>query len=115
VLCAGSTLLLAPSQPCTRTSLLALFTGTEEEEAPTSTTRQQNINKSSGTIAKSASNNLQELFLSPTGRLNFGFITEGKLTDVLFTPSSWGSQLVRQHRRINKFFGAVAREKEDFC
>jgi hypothetical protein len=50
--------------------------------------------------AKSASNNLWELILSPTGRLNFGFTTEGKLTVVLFTPSSWGSQLVRQHRRI---------------
>jgi hypothetical protein len=28
---------------------------------------------------KSASINLQKLFLSPTGRLNFGFITEGNL------------------------------------
>jgi hypothetical protein len=34
---------------------------------------------------------------------------------MLFTPSSWGSQLVRQHRRINNFSGAVAGEKEDFC
>jgi hypothetical protein len=33
-------------------------------------------------------------FLSPTGRLNFGFITEGKLIVVLMTPYSWGSQLV---------------------
>jgi hypothetical protein len=65
--------------------------------------------------AKSASNNLRELVLSPTGRLNFGFITERKLTIVLCTPSSWGSQLVRQHKRINKFSGAVTREKEDFC
>jgi hypothetical protein len=75
VLCAGSTLLLAPSQPRVRTSLLA-------------------------PLLKSASNNLQKWFLSPTGRLNFGFITKGKLTAVLFTPSSWGSQLVRQHQRI---------------
>jgi hypothetical protein len=34
---------------------------------------------------------------------------------VLITPSSWGSQLVRQHRTINKFSGIVAGEKEDFC
>jgi hypothetical protein len=40
--------------------------------------------------------------------INFGFITKGKHTAMLFTPSSWGSQLVRQHRRINKFCGAVA-------
>jgi hypothetical protein len=34
---------------------------------------------------------------------------------MLITPSSWGFQLVRQHRTIDKFSGAVAREKEDFC
>jgi hypothetical protein len=51
-------------------------------------------------LPKSASNNLQKWFLSPTGRLNFGFITEGKLTNWL---------------RTNKFSGAVAGEKEDFC
>jgi hypothetical protein len=45
-------------------------------------------------LPKSASNNLQKWFLSPTSRLNFGFITEGKLTIVLITPYSWGSQLV---------------------
>jgi hypothetical protein len=71
--------------------------------------------KSSDAVAKSASKNLRELVLSPTGQLNFGFTTEGKLTAMLFTPSSWGSQLVRQHRRINKFSGVIAREKEDFC
>jgi hypothetical protein len=70
---------------------------------------------SSAPCQKPASNNLQKWFLSPTGRLNFDFITEGKLTAVLITPSSWGSQLVRQHRTINKFSGAVAGEKEDFC
>jgi hypothetical protein len=43
---------------------------------------------------KPVRNNLQKWFLSPTGRLNFGFITEGKLTVVLITPYSWGSQLV---------------------
>jgi hypothetical protein len=63
---------------------------------------------------KPVSINLQKWFLSPTGRLNFGFITEGKLTAVLITPFSWGSQLVRQHRTINKFSGAVAGEKDDF-
>jgi hypothetical protein len=45
-------------------------------------------------LPKLASNNLWKWFLSPTGRLNFGFITEGKLTIVLITPYSWGSQLV---------------------
>jgi hypothetical protein len=45
-------------------------------------------------LPKSTSNNFRKWFLSPTGRLNFGFITEGKLTAVLITPSSWGSQLV---------------------
>jgi hypothetical protein len=39
---------------------------------------------------KSASNNLQKWFVSPTGRLNLGIITEGKLTAVLIIPSSWG-------------------------
>jgi hypothetical protein len=45
---------------------------------------------------KPVSNNLQKWFLSPTDRLNFGFITEGKLTAMLIKPSSWGSQLVCQ-------------------
>jgi hypothetical protein len=63
---------------------------------------------------KPVSINLQKWFISPTGRLNFGFITEGKLTAVLITPSSWGSQLVHQHRTTNKFSGAFAEEKEDF-
>jgi hypothetical protein len=45
-------------------------------------------------LPKSASNNLRKWFLSPTGRLNLGFITEGKLTVVIITPYSWGSQLV---------------------
>jgi hypothetical protein len=63
VLCAGSTLLLAPKP---RTDcFLAL-------------------------LPKSASNNIRKLFLSPTGRLNLGFITEEKLTVVLIIPSSWG-------------------------
>jgi hypothetical protein len=45
-------------------------------------------------LPKSSSNNLRKWFLSPTSRLNIGFITEGKLTVVLITPYSWGSQLV---------------------
>jgi hypothetical protein len=69
---------------------------------------------SSAPYQKPVSINLRKWFLSPTGQLNFGFIIEGKLTAVLITPSSWGSQLVRQHCNINKFSGAVAEEKEDF-
>jgi hypothetical protein len=64
---------------------------------------------------KPVSINLQKWFLSPTVQLNFGFITEGKLTVVLIIPSSWGSQLARQDRTINKFSGTVVGEKEDFC
>jgi hypothetical protein len=63
VLCAGSTLLLAPT-PRARLSLALL--------------------------PKSASNKLWKWFLSPTGRLNLGIINEGKLTAVLIIPSSWG-------------------------
>jgi hypothetical protein len=64
VLCAGSTLLLAQS-PRHQRLLLA-------------------------SLPKSASNNLRKWFLSPTGRLNLGIITEGELTVVLIIPSSWG-------------------------
>jgi hypothetical protein len=74
VLCAGSTLLLA-SKLCPR-------------HFPSA------VNKFLVSLPKSASNNLRKWFLSPTGRLNFGFIIEGKLTVVLITPYSWGSQLV---------------------
>jgi hypothetical protein len=66
VLCAVSTLLLAPA-PRARLSL-----------AP---------------LPKSASNILRKWFLSPTGRLNLGIITEEKLTAVLIIPSSWGSPI----------------------
>jgi hypothetical protein len=72
MLCAGSTLLLA----------LKL----RPDKAPSTS--------SLVPFSRSASNNLRKWFLSPTGRLNFGFITEGKLTVVLITPYSWGSQLV---------------------
>jgi hypothetical protein len=64
---------------------------------------------------KPVSNNLQKWFLSPTGRLNFGFITEGKLTAVLTTPSSWGSQLVRQHRTIKSLFAPKVRVLKYDC
>jgi hypothetical protein len=55
----------------------------------------------SAPFQKPVSNNLQKWFLSPTGRLNFGFVTKGKLTTVLITPSSWGSKLVHQRGTIN--------------
>jgi hypothetical protein len=64
MLCVGSVLLLAPS-PCARLSL-----------AP---------------LPKLPSNNLQKWLLSPTGQLNLGIVTEGKLTVVLMIPFSWGS------------------------
>jgi hypothetical protein len=41
-------------------------------------------------LPKSASSNLWKWFLSPSGQLNLGIITEGKLTAVLIIPSSWG-------------------------
>jgi hypothetical protein len=59
VLCAGSTLLLAP------TLHTRLFSGA--------------VNCSLAPLPKSASNNLQKWFLSPTGRLNFGFILRENL------------------------------------
>jgi hypothetical protein len=74
VLCVGSTFLLAPKLRTRH------FPGA--------------VNKFLVSLPKSASNNLRNWFLSPTGRLNFGFITEGKLTVVFITPYSWGSQLV---------------------
>jgi hypothetical protein len=33
-----------------------------------------------------------EVWLSPTGSINLGFTTEGKLAAMLIIPSSWGSQ-----------------------
>jgi hypothetical protein len=64
VLCAGSMLLLAQT-PRHHRLFLAL-------------------------LPKSASNNLRKWFLSPTGRLNLGIITKGKLIVVLIIPSFWG-------------------------
>jgi hypothetical protein len=37
------------------------------------------VNCSLASLPKSASNNLQKWFLSPTGQLNFGFIPREKL------------------------------------
>jgi hypothetical protein len=85
VLCAGSTLLLVLT-PRARLSLALL--------------------------PKSASNNLQKWFLSPSGRLNLGIITEGKLIVVVIIPSSWGFPTAPV--RHQNFSGAIAREKEDF-
>jgi hypothetical protein len=62
---------------------------------------------------KSASNNFQKWFLSPTGRLNFGFITKGKLTVVIITPYSWGSQLVHAPY-TNEIFAFKAWPKAQF-
>jgi hypothetical protein len=51
--------------------------------------------------------------------INLGFITEGKLVVVLIIPSSWGSQLDgdlhHHHHTKQRFSGAIAGEKEDFC
>jgi hypothetical protein len=73
------------------------------------------IYKLSGAVAKLASINLRKLVLSPTGLINLCFILREALLlcssylplgvsnwAVIYTPSS-------------NFFGAVAREKEDFC
>jgi hypothetical protein len=70
VLCAGSMLLLVPT-PRTR-----LFSGA--------------IKCSLASLPKSARNNHQKWFLSPTRWLNLCIITKGKLTAVLIIPSSWG-------------------------
>jgi hypothetical protein len=62
------------------------------------------------------------LVLSPTGSINLDFTTEGRLAAVLIITFSWVSnwaviyiKLLHQHHTTNKFSGAVAGEKEDFC
>jgi hypothetical protein len=55
------------------------------------------------------------MVFSPTGSINLGFTTEGKLTAVLIIPSSWGSQLGAYYAPSSIFSGAVSGEKEDFC
>jgi hypothetical protein len=64
-------------------------------------------------LPKSASNNLRKWFLSPTGRLNLGFI----LRKNLLMCSSYLPRVVPQLVLwdIKTFSSAVAGEKEDFC
>jgi hypothetical protein len=83
--CVGSMLLLAPKLHHRH------FPGT--------------VNKFLVSLPKSASNNLWMWFLSPTGRLNFGFITGGKFVVVLIIPYSWGSQLVYAPERQISWVG----------
>jgi hypothetical protein len=95
------------------------------------------------TYHAASGHHLQSYWLFPPGRLNLGFITEGKLAAIFIKPSlgvsnwpviyytfphqlgnrSFLSPLLRfkkkfphyHHRAINKFSGAIAEEKEDFC
>jgi hypothetical protein len=59
--------------------------------------------------------------LSPTGSINLGFITKGKLAVVLIINlllgfPSWFTGVNYTPANNNQAFsGAVAREKEDFC
>jgi hypothetical protein len=94
-LCAGSTLLLAPNL--------------HPNKVPSTS--------SLVPLPKSASNNLRKWFLSPTSRLNFGFITEEKLTIVLITPYSWGSQLVHAPDEYRLSLGMLMHVKyiHDLC
>jgi hypothetical protein len=64
--------------------------------------------------------NFRSLVLSPTGSINLGFTTEGKLAVVLIITFSWGFQQVfwcqlHASKTAIKLSGAVAGEKEDFC
>jgi hypothetical protein len=63
---------------------------------------------------KPASINLQKWFLSPTGRLNLGFIIEGNLplcsSHLPLGLSNWVASTANKH-----FSSTVAEEKEDFC
>jgi hypothetical protein len=47
----------------------------------------------SGAVAKLAGINLWKFGLSPTGSINLGFSTEGRLAAVLIITFSWGFQL----------------------
>jgi hypothetical protein len=67
------------------------------------------VGTGSAPCQKPVSIELLKWFLSPTGRLNFGFITEGKLTVVLITPYSWGSQLVVNTMHHMPGWGITAR------
>jgi hypothetical protein len=61
------------------------------------------------------------LVLSPTGSINLGFITEGKLAVVLIITFSWGFRtsflvsITHQRETAIKLSGVVAGEKEYFC
>jgi hypothetical protein len=61
------------------------------------------------------------LVLSPTGSINFGFILREDLLlcsshFLLGFPTGRSSiKLLHQNRTTNKFLGAIAGEKEDFC
>jgi hypothetical protein len=63
---------------------------------------------------KPASINLQKWFLSPTGRLNLGFIIEGNLplcsSHIPLGVLNWAASTANKH-----FSSTVAGEKEDFC
>jgi hypothetical protein len=71
-------------------------------------------NAGSAACQKLASINLQKWFLSPTGRLNLGFIIEGNLplcsSHLPLEVPNWAASTANKH-----FSGAVVGEKEDFC
>jgi hypothetical protein len=59
------------------------------------------------------SNNLRKWFLSPTGRLNFGFIlSENLLLSSSYLPLGVSQRVLWDIKTVS---GAVAGEKEDFC
>jgi hypothetical protein len=68
----------------------------------------------SGSVAKPASINLKKWFLSPTGSIKPWFHTEGNLplcsSYLPLGAPNWVASTANQ-----AFFGAVAREKEDYC
>jgi hypothetical protein len=79
------------------------------------------IHTLSRAVAKLASINLRKLVLSPTFSINLGFILREDLllcsSHLLlgFPTGRSSTKLLHQHRTINKFSGAVVRDKEDFC
>jgi hypothetical protein len=66
---------------------------------------------------KAIKHHLLKLVLSPTGSINLGFITKGRLAAVLITPSlgvpNWS--VIYINTTPSSFSGAVAGEKENFC
>jgi hypothetical protein len=76
----------------------------------------------SGVVAKLAGIDLLKFGSFSYWFDNLGFTTEERLPAVLIITFSWGFptgrlyiKLLHQHRTTNKFSGAVAGEKEDFC